>query len=1364
MASDVEEGEIRESECLSPLSDEDDDDPERQYGHKRRRMMRRSTDTRGRPPSSSSSSRQVDIRHQYRRRSSEHFTSRTRLKSGDGGINYKSSSTVSSSDNRNRSHCNNTRSKRNSNYDEKAHKYRKEAPGPSENGSSSLNFSNHSYRRRRASENIHSAIESEMRNSVSQMVENPLAKMQETRVIIYCDPPLSPDQTQVNSMNQEKNQLPQENIIEEEDNEVEVLSIIDKSSRIAELIVIDSTSSSESEEADTDFDDFNPDLLEHSLATVPSIIPVSPVQLSTSSMDDLSSNSVSLLDTATNLDLIVAKDSSTSSTRVSTPSLVDTSLHQVVEPSLSDQNELPPIVDTNEAEVENTSLVNISSEGDDEEDLEVLELRIKALKGLMQAFPSSQPLEHVTIINNVIQNDNVTHSESKLVDANLTHNSDGASQKQVDVAESTFSSAFADNNEKENEIELELDLLRRKLLSDLAKHKNKKQAAQEQQIKTRPTNNSSKSKSIKSRDRTTSRSSSARVSGNKKSSSNSTHRNNFTHSSSSAYRTRRSSISSIKASTSKSTSKSSTTSSALSSMNMSTISISVSKDGKHRTVVSREANVPTTIESPLAPIVIQSPSSTNPHRIVRLMEPAPLSINVQPNTTTPQQSTPTQETVKKSSSSSDAQNKRVNNKRGKSLSPIKRKQVTVSSSGVQKVLTKQNSSVKCSLSNKMTPFSHKSAVASKHTSLLPNNEFVIPRTPMKPNTFKSKYSSKKSYHQALDRMSAVGKKIQPIVIQLRNNDESTEEEDNDEDEELKNSSANLPQEFHSSLDKFLKSVRESATKNGVSGNLFQKNSTSNQAPVDTLMHKTLSPTNVNNNNTLPQSLTVRVETNATRKISNIVEDTGISRERNLEIPPLHGVQNVTSTSTNSASDLITVEQTNTSHSSASNSTSIIDDTNNSESSSSPQDNASASSSHGSADSPYQLKLSSPLISPVTPQNKVQSSPPKSKNIQQQVQETSTTTQIAKEVSFMEKVDAALRSQDDTTSSTSSNVKQAASPTSKNPGSTTSSITNGKSLKTRRKEANTGESLADQFTRTREELQLREKILRATFKKSEIKIKLTMTEKDFLTSRKSATHLLGCAIDTINLQSEKKVQCNRIEQQVEKLKKQLQVAERSLYVKKIEAAELHSDAVSTISKAFDMRAKSVTFGIECKKLGSELSGDLYKIPSMGAGDMLTKFKEIYKLTTNDELKKGPINFKKLEEQIITSLEGHKVAEPTTPCSDIRSSLASTKNIPDKNSQTSARETGGFIAGCLTRHCLAPDRHVTFTDTPLPATLMVTLDAEHNGKFVPYVSCLINSIVLSKFNCRGIVCPHIVNSNCNSKNCKFQHIPISPRSTR
>lgn len=113
-----------------------------------------------------------------------------------------------------------------------------------------------------------------------------------------------------------------------------------------------------------------------------------------------------------------------------------------------------------------------------------------------------------------------------------------------------------------------------------------------------------------------------------------------------------------------------------------------------------------------------------------------------------------------------------------------------------------------------------------------------------------------------------------------------------------------------------------------------------------------------------------------------------------------------------------------------------------------------------------------------------------------------------------------------------------------------------------------------------------------------------------------------------------------------------MAERSLYVKKIEAAELHSDAVSTISKAFDMRAKSVTFGIECKKLGSELSGDLYKIPSMGAGDMLTKFKEIYKLTTNDELKKGPINFKKLEEQIITSLEGHKVAEPTTPCSDIR----------------------------------------------------------------------------------------------------------------
>ncbi len=69
-------------------------------------------------------------------------------------------------------------------------------------------------------------------------------------------------------------------------------------------------------------------------------------------------------------------------------------------------------------------------------------------------------------------------------------------------------------------------------------------------------------------------------------------------------------------------------------------------------------------------------------------------------------------------------------------------------------------------------------------------------------------------------------------------------------------------------------------------------------------------------------------------------------------------------------------------------------------------------------------------------------------------------------------------------------------------------------------------------------------------------------------------------------------------------------------------------------------------------------------------MLTKFKEIYKLTTSDELKKGIINFKKLEESIISSLKKHVIIQQQQPAQQHDTLQTQQKN--NNNDQESRNE--------------------------------------------------------------------------------------------
>lgn len=710
----------------------------------------------------------------------------------------------------------------------------------------------------------------------SSVIRRIPGSVQQNRVIVFCDPPRSPDAVHVDHespptpvVQLEEMETPQPNnegeLADEEDNDIEVLSIIDRSTRVAELIVIDSTSSSESE-METDFEDPDADPTRGALPPPRPQFVLPPAEASPVSSANISTDSHSPAPLAENN---------------SPPA------------PLNDENwendsreELSNINTTENYNPSQTNSPAINPEDVDDEDLEVLELRIQALTGLMQTMPSSQSDDKV-----------LGHEETQTETTSLAN-------------------IPPDDSEKENENELELLCLRSKLLSDLATQKKKKEAmdllkrkqATETEVKkssstsappstskrqterrnSKSSNSNSAALSSSSRGRSGRRTSSdisfhthsnSHTSGRVSSSSGSqshTHRHSSNSSakrtstrpsssksanqssSSSKVSTRLSSSSksatrsssSPKVSTRLSSSSKSKHASTTKSSDLSTISISVSQDGRHRTVTSIEsattsAQPSDTDISSLTGIVVQT--DENEQRVVRILDsiekvPSPI-----PPATTPIPPASQSEPQPESSIGVTAEPRP---KKAKISSPQKTNKQSPAipasgTSGPQKVITKPvNRTRPLPPSLKMTPYSHQAVTSS---STKPTNEFSITRTIVNPNAFKSKYGSnpRKNVH-SIDRTTrgrgGSRRKIQPIVIELRNNDESTEDEDDEDSNST--ASANLPQEFHSSLDKFLKSVRESASKNGISGNPY-------------LQSNSLPPTpNLENNILNPPSATV----------------------------------------------------------------------------------------------------------------------------------------------------------------------------------------------------------------------------------------------------------------------------------------------------------------------------------------------------------------------------------------------------------------------------------------------------------------------------------------------------------------------------
>lgn len=535
-------------------------------------------------------------------------------------------------------------------------------------------------------------------------------------IIFEYEPPLSPDD--VNAGRSSTLVQPETN---EDDNEIEVLSVIDKSTRVAELIVIDSTSSSESDD-ETDFEDPN------------SESPKSPSTLSPPEQ-------------------IPPPD------QIPPPKQVGESTTQISSGTI-----VGPITDEEPTMDEN------------EEDLEVLELRIKALEGLMQKMPTPESSQ---VAGEEQKSDNPTPTVSDCSQLNKDLN---AVQVQC--------SAEPDDSEKENELELELLLLRNKLLSDLEKKRTKTQETANLQMELEKKRKSNPNSTKQKGESKLSQSKLGKVGSRRRSSD--TYRSSSSTSKSHSHSSSRSSYRSHK---SPSSSKSNLPSS---SPALPSFSVSVSKDGKRRTVLSNEEP---TITAPISPITVTfSEETKNLKRIVRVLD------NTNNTSITTIKSSP------------------VKPKKMKPVSITKPRAVTIPTSGPQKVLTIKSSIVKINRQNS-GPIPAKSCQSKE--------AYAITRTIVNPSAYKSKYGSKKPYHSLKRTNSGPQKKFKPIVIPLRDNDMSTDDEIEQESQEDVPTTSNnvLPEGFHSSLDKFLKSVRESATLNGLQGNQFLNNQLSS-CPIE----------------------------------------------------------------------------------------------------------------------------------------------------------------------------------------------------------------------------------------------------------------------------------------------------------------------------------------------------------------------------------------------------------------------------------------------------------------------------------------------------------------------------------------------------